>query len=79
MLSRGLPTQHCAYVGRRKDGQVRANLGAEFESRKFLREQAPNFRGRCAGTVAQRTHRTLVSGNLLAGFKKRLHRNPALN
>src|SRR6266853_2220145 len=67
---RGFSTQHCANVGRRKDRQVRANFRAQFEPGKFLRKQTPNLRRRCTATVAQRTHRTLVSHGFFAWFKK---------
>jgi hypothetical protein len=62
--------RNIAHVGRRQDRKVRANSGTRFEPEKFLRKQTPDLRQRCARTVAQRSHRTLVSDSFVAGFKK---------
>ena len=50
--------------------QVRANYRAQFEPRKFLCIQTPDFHQRRAYTVAQRIDRKLVSDGLFAEFER---------
>jgi hypothetical protein len=64
---RGFPTQHCAYVGRRKDRQVRANLAPsssrENSGANRLRTSAIDAPVRSYNEV----NRTLVSDRFLVG------------